>query len=792
MSDIIAKKLEGLECWKQENLVRLDALREWLIANDLESREVNAIVLGVRARLLSKGLKIVFVGDFSKGKSELINAIFFANGKRRIMPVSAGRTTMCTVEMGYDEKRAPCIRLLPLMTRLQDMSLLEWGEDQYDDVWITEELDIENPDQLATMIKRVSERRIVSPAEAVDLGLWDMENPQNNPPTNALGLLEVPKWRYAMINYPHPLLKKGISILDTPGLNAIGSELELTLDILPQAHVIMYVLQADTGVMRTDMQIWKDYLSKAHTADCPCYVVLNKIDTLWDELLSPEEVESQLEQQRQMCAAMLNIPLSKVLTVSAHKGLVGKVTEDETLLKRSKLLDVEKTLMEEMLPKHEQILQQALATGLGDIYTALQNRFESHAEIIEQEIDELQAFRSKNEEAAKQIFARLQKREQTLVNLRQTAAEMRVMEGRALRRIAKFIGHDALDTELVALSVNINDARMSANLEKTFEKTMYFLRVRAKKFESLAQEFETLVQTHIEKLEQDFGVSLTFQPLPDVRGIFKDLDLLQNRHEVFFNTEQITRLRRSQQTTRVYHTLLTRIRSIFDEAFDILETWGKSSYSALILRIEELERSTKELYENMTYVHLSKEPLDDRIDEMEEKRLELFQLQGELGKLLQEFDQFSPAWLSPKMKREKLMAASVIKSADLEESGSTDRNTLDATQDNVPEADSDQQAAASVAEEQGAIQEAITESQAVITGDVPQNMDDQLDDFGVSLELSSLFGDNRRPSEVEKNEMKEVQAGTDLKQRRHESDQSDGLIDFKIGFLDNVSSNKNS
>ena len=645
MSDVIASKLEDWEQWRQDNLNRLNVLHEWLKDKKLESKAVHAMMLGVKARLQSNELKIAFVGDFSRGKSELINAIFFASGKRRILPVSAGRTTMCAVEIGYDKNLPPCIRLLPLMTRFQEMSLLDWTSDQYKDIWITEELDTDDLDQFAMVINRVSERRLVSPAEAVELGLWDMENPQNNPPTNALGLLEVPKWRYAMINYPHPLLKRGISIMDTPGLNAIGSELELTLDLLPQAHVILYVLQADTGVTRTDLQIWEDYLSKAHTADRPCYILLNKIDTLWDDLLSSEEVNVQLEQQRQICAAMLDIPLAKVFALSAQKGLVGKVNNDEALLDKSQILNVERMLVGEMLPRRQQIVRQALGTGLGELYTSVMDRFDHKAQVLDAQIEELQAFKGKNEAAAKQIVERLDERDAALSSLRKMASEMRVLESRALRRMAKFIAHDALDSELIELSVGINDAKMKVSLTKTFEKVVHLLRVRAKKFESMSHEFEVLVNSHLKKLEAEYGINLTIMPSPGVGSLMTDLDLLEDRHTVFFEAEQMVRLRRANQTSRVYHTLLTRIRSIFDEAFDMLDMWSKSSYNALVARVGDLEESTRELYESIKYVQISKEPLDERIDAMEEERQQLFQQQVDLGKMLQEFDQFSPVWL---------------------------------------------------------------------------------------------------------------------------------------------------
>ena len=62
----------------------------------------------------------------------------------------------------------------------------------------------------------------------------------------------MPAWRHALINYPHPLLRQGLVVLDTPGLNAIGAEPELTLSLLPTAHATVFILGADTGVTKSD------------------------------------------------------------------------------------------------------------------------------------------------------------------------------------------------------------------------------------------------------------------------------------------------------------------------------------------------------------------------------------------------------------------------------------------------------------------------------------------------------------------------------------------------------------
>ena len=54
-------------------------------------------------------------------------------------------------------------------------------------------------------------------------------------------MVEIPAGFHAVINFPHPLLKRAQVILDTPGLNAIGTEPELTLNMLPNAHAILFI-----------------------------------------------------------------------------------------------------------------------------------------------------------------------------------------------------------------------------------------------------------------------------------------------------------------------------------------------------------------------------------------------------------------------------------------------------------------------------------------------------------------------------------------------------------------------
>ncbi len=103
-------------------------------------------------------------------------------------------------------------------------------------------------------------------------------------------MVEISQWRHAIVNFPHPLLKQGLVIIDTPGLNAIGTEPELTLNLIPNAHAVLFILAADTGVTKSDIEVWRDHIG----GGAGRMVVLNKIDSMWDELRTPQEVDAQI------------------------------------------------------------------------------------------------------------------------------------------------------------------------------------------------------------------------------------------------------------------------------------------------------------------------------------------------------------------------------------------------------------------------------------------------------------------------------------------------------------------
>src|SRR5690606_24691966 len=247
-----------------------------------------------------------------------------------------------------------------------------------------------------------SPTRKVTAEQATQYGLYDDSQDGVEAP-DANGMVDIPRWRHALINFPHPLLKEGLVIIDTPGLNALGSEPELTLNLIPQAHAVLFILAADTGVTRSDIDVWRSHIGSGPGR----MVVLNKIDSMWDELRTPQEIEKQIVRQKESVARTLDVPAASVFPVTAQKVLVGKVQPDAVLLARSRLPELERALSQQLIPAKRAIVAAQLAPGIEEMLLAKQALFAARCRNIVEQLVEMKSLRGKNRSMVVHMTKRL-------------------------------------------------------------------------------------------------------------------------------------------------------------------------------------------------------------------------------------------------------------------------------------------------------------------------------------------------------------------------------------------------
>ena len=217
------------------------------------------------ARLADDRFNVVVVGQFSRGKTSLMNAML--NTERLPTGIVPLTSVITTVQYGataravleYDENRLP-----------RDVSL----------------------DSLADFIT------------------------QRNNPGNVQGI------RFARIELPSDILRRGLYLVDTPGLgSAIVENTRTTQGFLPEADALILVTSYDSPLSDEELGVLQSWATRG----CRVFVVINKQD------LAPS---AEREEVREHVLAQLRTggdqPLIEVFSLSARDAIAANKSRDKS------------------------------------------------------------------------------------------------------------------------------------------------------------------------------------------------------------------------------------------------------------------------------------------------------------------------------------------------------------------------------------------------------------------------------------------------------------------------------
>lgn len=633
--------------WRRQFALRLQLLADWMDEHELMDSAVRERLHRLENQVRSDKVMVAFVAEFSRGKSELINAIFFAGYGRRIMPASAGRTTMCPTELGYDAKVGPCLRLLPIETRLQSQTLMEWRDRPQD--WTQVDLDVGNPDQLAAAMLKVADVQHVSQEQARALGFWNDETPDDNPLLDAEGRVEIPRWRHALININHPLLRQGLVILDTPGLNAIGAEPELTVSLIPQAQAVVFILGADTGVTKSDLSIWREHLITETLHGDGRVVVLNKIDTLWDELSTDAEVQAQIERQCASTAGILGVDRRQVVAVSAQKGLLAKISRDKPLLARSRLPELEDVLGQGLLGRRESILRGAVDGGVADLRTEAARVINIRRRDLAEQTQELGGLRGKNSAVIRHMRARI---EQEQVDFEVSGAKIqavRAVHMKLLREVFDILGTSSLKAQLGELKTALSQPGIKLGVKRAYGHTFERLGQSLERVGTLTGEIQTMLNAMFRQLNAEYSFSLQVPAEPDMSAFVQELRQVEQSHLQYLGVSNVIRLAQPEFSDRLVRALFTRLRMLYDKASSEVELWSKSAAAQLDAQLRERRRNFGRRLEAIERIQQAASGLDERLTEIQTHEQALDALEAKLRELTDHL--LSPADSAPHSER---------------------------------------------------------------------------------------------------------------------------------------------
>lgn len=234
--------------------------------------------LSTTSQVLERGVfRVLVLGDMKRGKTTFINALLGEN----LLPADV----------------SPCTAVL---------STVKYGPNKQVTVHFTN-----GKPPLRIDFQRFKQDYTIDPTEAKAL--------------EANGQLAFPHVKCADIEYPLPLLKKGIELVDTPGLNDTEARNQLAIDAIQRCHAVLFVLSATQPWTLDERRYATNYLQGRGLS---LFCLINGWDRLREGLSNPDDAralqaaETKIRQVFRTQFESLDInPKTRVFEISALNAL---------------------------------------------------------------------------------------------------------------------------------------------------------------------------------------------------------------------------------------------------------------------------------------------------------------------------------------------------------------------------------------------------------------------------------------------------------------------------------------
>ncbi len=622
------EQMHEYSVWRAKLVQAIEMYHQWRSRYGMNDPHSTETILNILNGLQSDKITLAFVAEFSRGKTELINSLFFAETGVRLLPSSPGRTTMSPTELFHDEKGGNYIRLLNIESRLEDISLAEFKKNP--DRWTQIDLDCDSPTQMQEAFKELVATKLVDREIADKLGLWNEREAAEQGIINP-EKVEIPCWRHALISFPHPLLKEGLSILDTPGLNALGTEPELTLSMLPSAQAIVFVLAADTGVTKSDLEMWHNHVCHNRGGNKQgLAVVMNKIDAMWDDLAGENGYDDSIRSQIKTSATTLKIDENVIFPVSAKQALLAKVKADEELLAKSRLAALENYLANDILKQRKNILLGTVVRDIGFLVDESSNLANASLANAVAQLDEFKKIDFQNQDMTSKLMAETRDRQNLyMANVENFQASRRVFGVQAQILIDSFAKEKIdviIKTTKHDMAKSLTTYGMKQNIRKLFDELRDLLQDSV----DITNETRRLVKAIHKKFKDEYGFKEIEPQLFSIKQYQIELEQIFDEGEAFRTSARTTMSEQSIVINKLYSTLISKARNILRQAHADATTWSNGVLTPLMHQIKDhkkqiegrlqmlrkINESKDNIIENIASLEAELEPLKRQCDEL--------------------------------------------------------------------------------------------------------------------------------------------------------------------------------
>ena len=274
--------------------------------------------------------------------------------------------------------------------------------------------------------------------------------------------------------------------------------------------------------------------------------------------------------------------------MSAQKALVAKVKNDPALLARSRLLELEAALTQELIPCKQALVSESAQASVEDVVVKTTELLETRLANIQDQVDELQGLRGKNRDVIQHMMVKANEDKQQFERGLQQFNALRNVFASQVETLRRRLGMQALRSEVRQTRQAMEKSRFSVGLREAMGRFFREIDGNLKASAAITQEIRSMMTAMYQKFSDEHGLAAVNPPDHSLNKYRKEMARLEQIFDERFNTV-------FKMLTLGQHTLTAR-----------METQGREHKIQLKRRLESVSR-----------IHAATETLDDRIAELD-------------------------------------------------------------------------------------------------------------------------------------------------------------------------------
>jgi hypothetical protein len=358
--------------------------------------------------------------------------------------------------------------------------------------------------------------------------------------------------------------------------------------MLPAAHAVLFVLAADAGVTQSDLEIWQKYIQRPnHQERRGVIVVLNKTDTLWDDLRSSRHIAESIINQCREVSKTLEVDPQQIFATSAQKALLSRVQQDQALERRSGIASLERHLGEAVVTNRMRLIQDEHTRMVTEAIEALEIIIRGRQERNEHQRQSLLDLAGQSDSAIKRMLAATQKdyaHYQSSIDAYQHGLAAFKQHGHTL---LDALNVNTLDRTLNEIHEMMTGAWTTYGLKdamlRLFEEINSRIDVAARQTQSMRR----LLRNIHRRFQNEHHFKLPPPPMFSIVKHQVELSLLDREADIFRNSTRTALMEQHFVTKRYFSTIVTRAKRIIRVAHDDARHWHDTALLPLATEVKE-------------------------------------------------------------------------------------------------------------------------------------------------------------------------------------------------------------